>query len=191
MIGAYMTSFNFSPTKRRYAHFSGALAAALLTASLAGCELDFLKNAESYKTDARQSIAAKNYTEAANLAQKLTEKAPADYEGFFLLAQAKAQVGDKNAALAALEQAIKKGLKDDEQIDKNVNLDPIKTMTAYKDLMVASFPSRKAALEPQVSATASAVMSGSESSSNVSIHQVDGKQVVRAGDVVIEMPSAK
>ena len=186
-----MQSFNLSHSKRGSSLFSLAFVAAFLTASLAGCEVDFLKNAESYKTDARQSIAAKNYSEAATLAQKLTEKAPADYEGYFLLAQAKAQVGDKNAALAALEQSIKKGLKDDEQIDKNVNLDPIKTMTAYKDLMVASFPSRKAALEPLVSATASATISGSESSSSVSIHQVDGKQVVRAGDVVIEMPSAK
>jgi len=164
---------------------------ALLASSLAGCDLDFLKSAESFKTEARQSIVAKNYSEAAALSQKLTEKAPADYEGYFLLAQAKAQVGDKNAALAALEQAIKNGLKDDEQIDKNVNLDPIKTMTAYKDLMVASFPSRKAAQESAVSASTTAVISDSESSSSVSIHQVDGKQVVRAGDVVIEMPSAK
>lgn len=171
-------------------HFSCALIAAIF-AAIAGCDMDFLKNTDSLKTDVRKSIEAKNYSEAAALALKLTEKAAADYEGYFLMAQAKAQVGDKNAAITALEQAIKKGLKDDEQIDKNVNLDPIKTMTAYKDLMASSFPSRKATLDPIVSATASAVVSGSESSSSVSIHQVDGKQVVRAGDVVIEMPSAK
>lgn len=176
--------------KRHSSRISCTLMVALL-ATVAGCDMDFLKSADSFKTDARHSIEAKNYSEAASLALKLTEKAPTDYEGYFLMAQAKAQVGDKNAAVTALEQAIKRGLKDDEQIDKNVNLDPIKTMTAYKDLMASSFPSRKATLDPIVSATANAVVSGSESSSSVSIHQVDGKQVVRAGDVVIEMPSAK
>lgn len=168
--------------------FSRALMAAFVATCVAGCNLDFIKSAENLKADARQSFEAKNFSDAAAIAQKLTEKAPTDYEGYFLLAQAKAQVGDKNAAIVALEQAIKKGLKDDDQIDKNINLDSIKSMAAYTDLMNASFPSRKTAQEKSVS---TAAVVSSEASASVSIHEADGKQVVRAGDVAIEVPIAK
>jgi len=148
-------------------------------AALTACDLDFMKSADSLKADARKSMEIKNFSEAASIAQRITEKAPADYEGFFLLAQAKAQAGDKNAAIVALEQAIKSGLKDDEQIDKNNNLDPIKSMVAYSDLMSASFPSRRG-----VSGVAS-------TDGPVSIRETNGKQVIRAGDIVIEVPADK
>lgn len=156
------------------------LASIILISGLGGCDLNlpFMKNADSLKAEARHSVEIKNFTEAAATAQKLTEKEPADYEGYFLLAQAKAQVGDKNAALVALEQSIKKGLKDDQQIEKTANLDPIKSMSAYTDLMNSSFPSRKPAQEKP-------------DSTDVSIREADGKQVVRAGDLVVEVPVAK
>jgi hypothetical protein len=80
-----------------------------------------------------------------------------------------------------LEQAIRKGLKDDVQINSNANLDPIKSMVAYGDLMKAQFPGRGA----QESASAH------QDSGNVSITEKNGKQVLRAGDVVIEVPSIK
>lgn len=163
---------------------SGTLAfvcALLASASLMGCDVDFLKSADSLKVDVQKSLVAKNFSEAAGIAQRLTEKATADFEGYFLLAQAKAQVGDKNASLIALEKAIKSGLKDDEQIDKNANLDPIKSMSAYRDLMDSNFPTRKG-------------MTGlvrSDASGGVSIREGNGKQIIRAGDVVIEVPSEK
>lgn len=172
-------------------HFSILQLLSVMIVLLTGCDAGFLKSAEAVRAAARQSIDTKNFTEAASIAQTLTEKAPTDYEGYFLLAQAKAQVGDKNAAMVALEQAIKKGLKDDEQIDKNVNLEPIKSMTSFKDLMDASFPGRHAIKEITVSTPNSAVVSGTMSATGVSIHQVAGKQVVRAGDVMIEIPSSK
>lgn len=100
------------------------------------------------------------------------------------MAQAQAQAGDKNAALVALEQSIKKGLKDDAQIDGNANLDPIKEMSAYQSLMKASFPDRKPekgeARPPEL-----------QHESEVPITEKDGQQVLRAGDVVIQMPLDK
>ncbi|MFA6970545.1 MAG: tetratricopeptide repeat protein [Gallionella sp.] len=164
------------------------LIASIVFSCVAGCNLDFMKSAESIKADTRQSIDAKNYSEAAAIAQRLTEKSPADYEGYFMLAQATAQIGDKNEAIAALEKAIKNGLKDDEQIYKNTNLDPIKSMTAYTNLININFPSKAAAPKNNVSTPD---MNSSEVSGSVSIQEINGKQVVRAGDVVIEMPNTK
>ncbi len=155
--------------------------------ALAGCDTKIFKNADELKADVSQSFVVKNYSEAAATAQKLVEKAPKDYEAYFLLAQAKAQVGDKNAAIVALEQAIKNGLKDDVQIDQNTNLDPIKEMAAYNDLMSTSFPSRNASgITIKQDTSESAITSG-----GVSIKESNGKQEVRAGDVVIQMPSTK
>ncbi|MEI7456600.1 MAG: hypothetical protein WCK93_07710 [Nitrosomonadales bacterium] len=168
--------------------FIGAIIASLIFCFVSGCDVDFMKNAQNMKTEARQSIEAKNYSEAATLAQKLTEKSPSDYEGYFILAQAKAQIGDKNSAVSALEKAIKNGLKDDEQILKNSNLDPIKSMTAYINLMSSNFPNKAAG--PVNSASASENNS-SEVSGSVSIQEVNGKQVIRAGDLVIETPNTK
>jgi hypothetical protein len=83
-----------------------------------------------------------------------------------------------------LEQAIKAGLKDDTQIEKNPLLEPIRSMAAYADLMKTSFPSRK-------QASNDARSSDNPDDASVSIREVDGKQVLRAGDVVVEVPSLK
>lgn len=164
--------------------FKVFISAFVLVATMSGCDSSLLASAEKLKSEARQSLEAKNFSDAAKAAQIYIDKAPDDYEGYFLLAQAKAQMGDKNAALVALEQAIKKGLKDDEQIDKDANLEPIKSMLAYGDLMKKSFPGKTApvASDPSVS------VSG-EASESVSITESGGKQVLRAGDIVIEMPA--
>lgn len=181
---AAMPQMPFLPSAAR------VLLSVALVATLAGCDMDAVKSADSLKAEARQSIEAKNFSEAATRARKLTEKTPDDYEAYFLLAQAKAQVGDKNAAIVALEQAIKHGLKDDEQIDKNPNLDNIRSMGAYTDLMNSSFPSRRAAQEKAAQAHAPADETEAAGAS-VSIREINGKQVLRAGDVVVEVPALK
>jgi hypothetical protein len=152
----------------------------VVTISIVACDAGPFKSADSLKTDARQSIEAKNYSDAALRAQKLIDKAPEDFDGYFLLAQAKAQTGDNNAALVALEKSIKKGLKDDTLIDKNSNLEPIKQMSAFKDLMSSNFPSRQTA--------AASGGSTSAGDASVSIQESNGKQIIRAGDVVVEIP---
>lgn len=161
--------------QRKFA-LAGVLSLSML---LGGC--NYFKSAEQLRTDASAALAARNFSVAAQLAQDWTTKASEHYEPYFVLAQAQAQAGDKNAALVALEQAIRKGLKDDVQINSNANLDPIKSMVAYGDLMKAQFPGRGAQEGP----------SALQDSGNVSITEKDGKQVLRAGDVVIEVPSIK
>lgn len=145
---------------------------------LMGCHL--LKGAAQLKAETSAALAAKNYSVAAQAAQEWAEMTPNSYEPFFALAQAQAQAGDRNASIMALEQALNKGLRDDEQVETNANLQPIKSMVAYLDLMNTHFPGRsiERLKEPPVS-------------SNVSITEKDGKQVLRAGDVVIEVPSLK
>lgn len=157
-------------------------AALVLTLSLSlligAC--DFLKSADQLKADANAALGARNFSVAAQTAQEWVKKAPEQYEPYFILAQAQAQAGDRNASLVALEQAIRKGLKDDVQIETNTNLDSVKSMVAYGDLMKTHFPGRTA--EPKQE---------SQDFGNVSITEKDGKQVLRAGDVVIEVPATK
>lgn len=158
-----------------------AALALVLSLSVFVSACDFFKGADQLRTDANAALAARNFSVAAELAQQWTKKASEQYEPFFVLAQAQAQAGDKNAALVALEQAIRKGLKDDVQIESNSNLDPIRSMVAYGDLMKTQFPGRAAQQQN----------SASQDPGNVSITEKDGKQVLRAGDVVIEVPSVK
>lgn len=158
--------------------------ASLLCLCLVVSACDMLASADKLKSDATAALTARNYSSAAQIAQKWTEKTPDHYEAFFVLAQAQAQAGDKNASIVALEQAIKKGLKDDAQIDGNANLDPIKDMSAFQSLMKASFPDRKPKQEEAQKPQA-------QNDSEVSITEKDGQKVLRAGDVVIQMPVDK
>ncbi|MCX7251763.1 MAG: hypothetical protein NTX37_09745 [Burkholderiales bacterium] len=144
---------------------------------LSACDL--LANAEKLKADASAALASRNFATAVQTAKKWTEKAPEQYEAYFVLAQAQAQAGDRNAALVALEQALKTGLKDDVQIDSNVNLEPIKSMVAYKDLMKIHFPGRESKKEEE------------QDSGSVSITEKEGMQVLRAGDIVLKVPALK
>lgn len=148
-----------------------------LCAALSAC--DSITSADKLKADANSALSAHNFSSAAQIAKQWSEKTPEQYEAFYVLAQAQAQAGDKNAALMALDQAIKKGLKDDIQIDDNKNLDPIKSMSAYESLMKANFPDRKGKL------------GNKQDTGEVSIVEKDGQQVLRAGDVVIQVPSNK
>ncbi|WP_374582044.1 hypothetical protein [Pseudoduganella sp.] len=112
------------------------LAACLL---LAACSGDLFANAKTLRTQASESLAQKNYGIAMDKAYAATLKSPKDAEGFFLLAQAQAQLGRKNAAMASLETAIANGFTDEEAIKGNVNLAPLRNAEAYKELMAASF----------------------------------------------------
>lgn len=156
-----------------------------LSIMLGGCDL--LISVDKLKLESNNDLTARNFSSAAQSAQKWVEKAPDQYEAYFVLAQAQAQVGDKNAALVALEQAIKKGLRDDMQIEGNTHLDPIKSMTAYHALMSSHFPSRNAmrdGVREEPPGDTSADVS-------VSITEKDGQQTLRAGDVFIQMPANK
>lgn len=168
------------------------MAAAVLALGLAACDGAGFKSADGLKTETLQALDAKNYSIAAERAVQLTEKTPNDYEAHYLLAQARALLGDRNGALMALEQAIKTGLRDDAAIDANPNLAAIREMNAYTDLMNASFPSRSRAVAGvQVQLPAEGGGARAQVGSQLSIRESGGKTVVRADDLVIEVPKPR
>jgi len=112
------------------------LAACLL---LAACSGDTFTNAKTLRTQATDSLAQKNYGIAADKAYAATLKAPKEAESYFLLAQAQAQLGRKNAAMASLETAIINGFTDEEAIKGSANLEPLRKSEAYRELMAATF----------------------------------------------------
>ncbi|KQV53792.1 MULTISPECIES: hypothetical protein [unclassified Duganella] len=127
------------------------LAACLL---LAACG-DTFTNAKALRTQATESLTQKNYGIAADKAYAATLKAPKEAESFFLLAQAQAQLGRKNAAIASLETAIVNGFTDEEAIKGSANLEPLRRSEAYKELMAATFaPAAAAAAEGEAPAAA-------------------------------------
>lgn len=118
------------------------LAACLL---LAACSGDTFTNAKTLRTQATDSLAQKNYGIAADKAYAATLKAPKEAESYFLLAQAQAQLGRKNAAMASLETAIVNGFTDEEAIKGSANLEPLRKSEAYRELMAATFAPAAAA----------------------------------------------
>lgn len=168
-------NLNYMTSSRRMAALFLTLGLSLL---ISAC--NFLKSAEQLKADVNSAMEMRNYSVAAQIAQEWVKKVPDQYEPYFFLAQAQAQAGDRNASLVALEQAIRNGLKDDAQIETNTNLDSVKSMVAYGDLMKTHFPGRTT--EPKQAL---------QDTEDVSITEKNGKQVLRAGDVVIEVPVLK
>jgi Flp pilus assembly protein TadD len=112
------------------------LAACLL---LAACGGDTFTSAKTLRTQASDSLAQKNYGIAAEKAYAATLKSPKDAESYFVLAQAQAQLGRKNAAMASLETAIVNGFTDEEAIKGSANLEPLRKSEAYRELMAATF----------------------------------------------------
>ena len=118
------------------------LAACLL---LAACGGDTFTNSKTLRTQATESLTQKNFGIAADKAYAATLKAPKEAESYFLLAQAQAQLGRKNAAMASLENAIVNGFTDEEAIKGSANLEPLRKTEAYKELMAATFAPAAAA----------------------------------------------
>ena len=143
---------------------------------LAGCDGNMFASAESLQTQATNNLQQRNFAIAAALADQLIRKAPDGYAGYFLLAQARTQLGETNAALAALESAIKHGDRDGDVIEQNENLQPLHGKPAYRELLDKAFPKRAAVAADDVSA------------GSVGIVKSDDKTVIHAGSVTVELP---
>lgn len=152
-----------------------ATASAML---LSACDSGPFVSADTIRARAIQNLTQKNFTEAAETADELIKKTPESYDGYYLAAQARAQLGDKNAALAALEAAIKKGLKDDKDIVNNINLQSLLNMAAFTELMDNSFPKREKTIQS----------AGASNAAAVGISETKDKTVIRAGDISVEIP---
>lgn len=179
---------------------SHAFAGYFLTLGLlAGCNIEALQSAADIQTAVRQSLEQRNYSDAVRHALRLTEKTPSDATAHYLLAQAQTQAGERTAAIVSLESAIRHGLSDDREIDRNPRLEPLRGMAAYADLMNTRFPERARTLRATAGAVSVSVegvtaSTGAEAATTERAVRIDAssdKQVVRAGDVVIELPNAK
>lgn len=171
---------------------SRLMGASLLALALGGCLPDSLQDAATLRTLATQSLEQRNFADAVSRARHLVEKTPQDVEAHYLLAQALAQSGERTAALVALEQAIRQGLRDAGRIEAEPRLEPLRDMNAYEDMMSAQFPDRLS-VSVRAGSVRASVSSGATTTSQrageaVSIEQRGGKQVVRAGDLVVELP---
>lgn len=153
--------------------YSVLLAGAVL---LSACDGGPFASTDALRNRAAQSLEQKNFTAAAKDAEALIQKQPEGHGGYFMLAQARTQLGDNNAGIAALELAISKGYKDDIAISGNTNLQPLHALSAYSELMDRAFPRRAPA----------ATVAG-----DASITDTADKTVIRAGDVVVELPKEK
>lgn len=179
---------------------SHAFAACFMTMGLlSGCNIDALQSAAEIKSSARQSLEQRNFADAVKQALRLAEKTPDDADAHYLLAQAQTQAGERTAAIVSLERAIRRGMTDDREIDHNPRLEPLRAMAAYTDLMNTSFPDRARTMRAtagavSVSVSGATTSTGVEAATAESAVRIDAsseKQVVRAGDVVIELPNAK
>ena len=143
------------------------LAACLL---LAACGGDTFTNSKTLRTQATESLAQKNYGIAADKAYAATLKAPKEAESWFLLAQAQAQLGRKNAAMASLENAIVNGFADEEAIKGSANLEPLRKSEAYKELMAATFAPPAAAPAEGTAPAAAAATEGAGEAAKAESH---------------------
>jgi len=143
------------------------LAACLL---LAACGGDTFTNSKTLRAQATESLAQKNYGIAADKAYAATLKAPKEAESWFLLAQAQAQLGRKNAAMASLENAIVNGFADEEAIKGSANLEPLRKSEAYKELMAATFAPPAAAPAEGTAPAAAAATEGAGEAAKAESH---------------------
>lgn len=154
-----------------------------------GCILEQFDSPEKVKEKFDLSITQKNYGAALDFAKKLSEKEPQKYDSFLALAQAYAQTGDKSAAISALSNAIKLGLNDAHKIINDPLLDPIKQSAGFAELM-----SEKLDYQEQELDSIALIMKEREAKADslindttTSITDKDGKTVIKAGDLEIEV----
>ncbi len=154
-----------------------------------GCILDGLDSADSIKEKFNQSILDKNYGEAVDYAKRLSDKEPKKFESFFILAQAYAQADDKTASISALSTAIKLGLNDAHKINNDPLLAPIKSSAGFNELMEEKFGDKNDEMESveTIMKEQEAKVDAMMSDTTTSITDKDGKTVIKAGDIEIDV----
>ncbi len=122
----------------------------------------------------KSALDQKNFGEAATLADQLTSANPKSADAWLVAADAKSAAGDRLAALAALEQALKNGLRDTARLDADTYLDTLRSSSEYQGLMA-----RFGLAKPVAQA------------GDTSITATPAGTVVRAGDVSVTLPDSK
>ncbi len=157
-----------------------------LTILLAGCD-DF-KNpfkkdepvAEDQLKQARTELDNKNYGKSVEITVKIIGEDPKNYQAYYVEAQAQTLAGAKEEALKALDQAMENGFKDFKELADNKNFESIRDSKGFHALLKKYDPDYSS-----VSIKGDDI----EVDDEVSIKNVNGKQVIKAGDVSISLPN--
>lgn len=131
--------------------------------------------------DARAAIVARNFGQAVQFASDAVDEHPQDPAAHYQLARAEALQGNEGRALSALGLAIDRGLSDASRALLDPAFDSIRDRQAFVDLEERASPRRA----PRRNA-ARDVEPEQDREPAVEIRSEGGREVVRAGDVVID-----
>jgi tetratricopeptide (TPR) repeat protein len=152
---------------------------ALLAAAVLVSACDKKPSAEEQLQEAKTALERANFGRACELTERLVAAQPHDSGILYLRAQALAKFGDIDGAVKALQAAVDAGFHDFSAMDANPNLRALRDTPQYQLLL----QQHAAATAPQASISAKEIRAG-----DASIKEVDGQQVISAGDVHITLP---
>jgi len=159
------------------------LAVCISALVLGGCSRQEAQK-DGVSTSERLSQAAieldrKNFGRVIELSALVLDAEPANQQAHYQRTQAFSMTGDIDAALRALESALKSGFRDFQALESNRNLEALRAAPQFPALLSQYQPVAQSAVtlsEKEVSA------------GDASIKEVNGQQVIRAGDIQITMP---
>jgi hypothetical protein len=127
--------------------------------------------------EALTELDKKNFGRSIEITLRVIKSDSGNVEAYFIESQANSMTGDVKAAVAALEQAFKNGLKDIERVFKERRFDPIRSNPEFDEMLRRNgFSSAEKMGEQEVRA------------GNVSIKEEAGTQVIKAGDITLRLP---
>lgn len=131
--------------------------------------------------EARAAIVARNFGEASELASEAVRSDPDNPATHYELARASALQGNEGQALSELGLAIDKGLADAPRALADPAFDNLRDSRSFAALEERASPRREPVSEPARKADADEP----EREPAVEISSTDGRETIRAGDVVI------
>jgi DNA-binding SARP family transcriptional activator len=152
---------------------------ALLAATLLVSACDKKPSAEEQLQEAKTALDHANFGRACELTESLVAAQPHDSGILYLRAQALAKFGDIDGALRALQEAVDAGFHDFKGMDATPNLLPLRGTPQYQLLL----QQHAAATVPQAIVSDKEIRAG-----DASIKEVDGQQVIQAGDIHLTLP---
>lgn len=127
-------------------------------------------------SQAKIELAKKNIGNAVEIIIKVHKSDPSNSEAYYVESQANTLKGALDEAVASLEKALVLGYKDFEDIKVNKNLEALRSKPQFITLM-NKYDKTSDAIVPETEIKAG----------DVSIKEVDGKRVVKAGDVTVNL----
>ena len=161
------------------------LLAILIALSLTACDEDYNPfkkkelTVEEQLDQAKTELDHKNYGKSVEITVKITGEDPKNYQAYYVESQAQTLIGAQKEAIDALSKAMENGFNDFKALGDNKNFDKIRFSKEYRALLKKYDPDYSA-----VSIKGDDIDVDGE----VSIKNVDGKQVIKAGDVSISLP---